>query len=93
MLNEYNCSCHVLPKLPCVHAHSWMLGSMDNQWKLESLAILLGSTSLGTGTLYNHNVQNYYIIYYRVFLGLLNTADGDKIVEDPIIESFYKVDS
>ena len=28
---------------------------------------------------------------YRECLGLLKTADGDKIVEDPIIESFYKV--
>ena len=31
------------------------------------------------------------IYYYRIFLGLLKTADGDKIVEDPVIESFYKV--
>lgn len=24
-------------------------------------------------------------------MGLLKAADGDKIVEDPVIESFYKV--
>ena len=29
--------------------------------------------------------------HYRECLGLLKSADGDKIVEDPIIESFYKV--
>ena len=46
-----------------------------------------------SNTIYNHIVHNYYIIYYRAFLGLLNTADGDKIVEDPVIESFYKVDN
>ena len=32
------------------------------------------------------------LLCYRECLGLLKTADGDKIVEDPIIESFYKVD-
>ena len=32
-----------------------------------------------------------FAFIYREFLGLLKTADGDKIVEDPIIESFYKV--
>ena len=31
------------------------------------------------------------LLNYRECLGLLKTADGDKIVEDPIIESFYKV--
>ena len=27
----------------------------------------------------------------REYLGLLDTPGGDKVVEDPIIESFYKV--
>ena len=29
----------------------------------------------------------------REYLGLLDTPGGDKVVEDPIIESFYKVAS
>ena len=34
---------------------------------------------------------HYYSKLHREQLGLLKAADGDKIVEDPIIESFYKV--
>ncbi|XP_065912688.1 phospholipase D2-like [Dysidea avara] len=36
---------------------------------------------------FSHTLRKHI---FREHLGLLNTADGDRIVEDPIVESFYK---